>query len=202
MIITEVVRRLIMGGTQKRHWLHTVQAGHLGLNGDENDAAFEAAMEVAYQQLERDERLRYACAQAERGEEGHLHFQVYTEWKTSLRRAQVVKALPSHAEHRQGTRRQARKYCMKADTRVYTLPDLGTWRPERGDDDFGQVEGPKARALRYLTSEGLTPLEIAALDPECYFTFHRAIHETWKALQGLNVLPPAAGTLDSDGEEE
>lgn len=169
------------GNPQKRHWIHTVFASHLGLDTESNEATFEAAFAEIYEALRADRRLRYACAQAERGEEGRLHFQVYTEWKVSLRRNQVCKAMPSHAEWRTGNRQQARDYCRKADSRVFSLPDLGVWRAERGDDDFGQVEGPKARALRYITGENMTPLEIAARDPECYFTFASAIHKLFEA---------------------
>ncbi len=190
-----------MAGKQKRHWIHTIHPAHLGIDG--NEAGFEAEFERLWESLEQDSRLRYACAQAERGEEGALHFQVYTEWKTSLRLAQVCKALPSHAESREGTRTQARNYCRKADSRVFALHDLGEWRSERGDDDYGQVEGPKARALRYLTGEGLTPLEVAARDPECYFTFSNPIHTLWNALRAMEAQPPPPGTqADLVREEE
>jgi len=86
------------------------------------------------------------------------------------------------------TRTKCRDYCRKVSDdksqKVAALPDLGEWRPERGDGSTSSTgePGPKARALQYVVKDGLSPAEIARLDPECYFTFHHAIKALYLAL--------------------
>lgn len=167
---------------QKRHWVHTIWPGHAGLEDDCTTEDFVEAVEGLIEAVRADGRLRYLTGQIEVGDSDGVHAQVYTEWTTSLRRAQVCKALPSHAEYRTGTRKQARDYCRKAEGRIMAIADHGEWRPDRGDDDFGQKEGPKARALR-MVLEGKDPIDIAEEDPEAFFTFHRSIASLWGALQ-------------------
>lgn len=177
---------------QRRHWLSTIWPKHLGA---ENDEQFGVLVCELWKQLDQDTRLKYACGQFERGEEGGLHVQVYTEWNTSLRRSQVLKVLPSHSEARQGTRSQARDYCRKSEGREGALPDLGEWRAERGDDTFGASLGPKARALELITKQGLTPMEISVEDPEAYFTFSTAIHRLYEMLKVAGALPQRSEVL-------
>lgn len=167
---------------QKRHWVHTIWPAHVGL---EDDADIDEMMEAFHgviDEVRTDGRLRYLTGQIEEGDGGGVHCQVYTEWTTSLRRAQVCKALPSHAEYRTGTRQQARDYCRKSEGRIFAFIDHGEWRPERGDDDFGQRDGPKARALK-MVLEGKDPIQIAEDDPEAFFTFHRSICSLYGALE-------------------
>ena len=190
---------------QRRHWCHTIHFAHLGVvDGDEQ--AFHQAFGELWVELEKDTRLRYAGGQIERGKNGRLHAQVYTEWKASLRMNQVRKAVPSHAEPREGTRSQARDYVRKSEGRECAMPDLGEWRAERGDDTFGKQEGPKQRALRLITEVGLNPWEIAVEDPDAYFTFSTAIHRLWEALKQAGALPsrqmPKARNQTSEGDEE
>lgn len=175
---------------QRRHWMFTIQAAHLGLEGDFDDGTsttevtqFIDEMEEAWSRVEADPRVRFACGQVERGEgTDRLHGQVYVEFTKSLRNAQVRKLLPAMAEPRRGSRTQCRDYCRKADTRVYALPDLGDWTPERGDGSESSP-GPKALALQMLVQDGMTPAEIAQSHPEVFFQFHGAIKATWAALQ-------------------
>ncbi len=188
---------------QKRHWISTVHFTHLGVvDGDED--AFEAKMKEVYEALNADTRIRYACGQLERGEGGRLHAQIYTEWKCSMRRSQVAKVLPSHLEPLRGTRTQARDYCRKSEGRHSTLAEIGDWRPERGDSNFGARIGPKQRALALITQEGLEPFEIAVRDPEAYFTFSTAIHRLYEALYQSGALPERVlpDAADGCGEEE
>lgn len=170
------------GNAQKRHWVHTIWPGHCGLEDDCDDEDFIQAVHEVTDAVRSDGRLRYMTGQVEHGDQGEIHAQIYTEWTVSLRRAQVCKALPSHAEYRTGTRQQAREYCRKKEGRVEAFPDHGEWRPERGDDDFGQREGPKARALK-MVLEGKDPIQIAEEDPEAFFTFHRSIVSLYGALE-------------------
>ena len=68
------------------------------------------------------ERMRYLVYQLERAPTtGILHYQGYVEFKRSTKMGGVKKALGSdtvHLEPRQGTRDQARGYCMKEESRI------------------------------------------------------------------------------------
>lgn len=177
---------------QKRHWIHTIWPGHVGLEDDCDDEEFISAVNAVIDEVRTDGRLRYLTGQIEEGDSGGIHAQVYTEWTTSLRRTQVCKALPSHAEYRTGTRQQAREYCRKKEGRISPFPDHGEWRPERGDDDFGQRDGPKARALKMVLA-GKDPIQIAEEDPEAFFTFHRSICSLAGALEAARERKRRSG---------
>lgn len=157
---------------QKRHWMGTVQLGHLEHHTD----TFMDWWEVCQNAPD----LVYAIAQIEEAETGTLHIQVYTEWKTSLRRNEVIRrAGNGHWEPRRGSRTQCRDYCRKKDSRVEKLGEFGQWR---ADIVSNPVESPKAQAIKWLM-EGMTPAEICAKSPEVFFTHHRSILETWKMIQ-------------------
>jgi len=161
---------------QKRHWMGTIQLGHLEHHTDTFMDWWEVCKDAP--------DLVYAIAQIEEAETGTLHIQVYTEWKTSLRRSEVSKrAGMGHWEPRRGSRTQCRDYCRKKDSRVEKLGEFGEWRP---DIVSNPVESPKAQAIAWLM-EGLTPAEICAKSPEVFFTHHRSILETWKMLQTCNI---------------
>lgn len=165
------------GTAQKRHWVGTIQLGHLEHSTD----TFEDWWNV----LEAAPDLVYAIGQIEEAETGTLHIQVYTEWKTSLRRSEVIRrAGNGHWEARQGTRTQARDYCRKKDSRVKKLGEFGKWRPDVKSEP---AESPKMIALRLLVEEGKNPAEICAEYPAVFFTHHRAILETWKMLQTVSM---------------
>lgn len=165
---------------QRRHWCGTINIGHLV--GDDSEESFKEALAECWAKLGDDTRLAFACGQTEvGGESGRLHAQVYLEFTTSLRKTQVLKVLNGSFEPRWGSRTQAREYHTKSLTRVEALPDVGEFRKERSHGGETR-EGPKARCLRMLTQEGLTPSDIALSDPEAYFTFHRSIHALYDAL--------------------
>lgn len=173
------------GAEQRRHWCGTVHLGHLE---SENEEDFFEDLEQAWAKLEKDSRVVFGCGQFERGESGTLHGQIYLEFSKSLRQTQVSKVINGNWEPRHGTRTQCRDYHTKSESRVEALPDFGEFRAERAAGGV-QAVGPKARALHYITREGLTPSEIAALDPECYFTFHHSIRALWDALGRPNDRP-------------
>lgn len=169
---------------QKRHWVATVWPGHLGLDETATEEEFALALTTEWKAAIADKRVKFACGQLERNGDGALHGHGYVEFADSLRRTQVVKWLGGSWEPRHETRTQARDYVTKPKGREAPLATVGEWRPEgRGQP---AREGPKARALRYVTQEGLSPKDIALLDPECYFTFHRSIHALWDALHGAD----------------
>lgn len=161
---------------QKRHWLGTVWPGHLEFSTD--------TFQHWWLTLQSAPGLIYAVGQIEESEEGKMHIQVYTEWKTSMRRSEVAKrAGDAHWEPRRGTRTQARDYCRKKESRVHSLGEHGLWRP---DISSAPQESPKARALKMILA-GMNPKQIAIEAPDVFFTHHRSILETWKMLEGLDL---------------
>lgn len=156
----------------------TIQVGHLEFSTD--------TFQDWWLSLESAPGLVYAIGQIEEAETGSLHIQVYTEWKTSVRRSEVIRrAGKGHWEPRRGSRTQCRDYCRKKDSRVDKLGEFGTWRPDVKADP---TESPKSVALRMLVEEGKTPAEICAERPDVFFTHHRSILETWKILQQVHLM--------------
>ena len=171
---------------QKRHWLHTVHAGHLGLKDGIELQEFIDGMNHWCSNLMLDTRLRYMCGQVEKcPETGTLHGQMYTEWTKSLRLSELIKVAPSHAEYRKGTRTDARNYCTSTiyngedKGKLADLPAFGEWR----EDTEGKTrkDTQKELAIHYVVNEGLTPNEIARKDPLVYFTYHYAIERLYNA---------------------
>jgi hypothetical protein len=173
-------------GEQKRHWLLTVHDEHLkkwephGLMGTSLEQVFAECKAV-----------RYACGQLEKcPETGTLHHQIYVEFGESLRLSQVTKLFPSHAESRLGTRTDAREYCTsdtyrgKDKGQIGESWEVGHWR----QDIAGRSETQKARIIRYIVAEGLTPEGIALCDPEAFFSHYRAIRALYMARQGTWTL--------------
>jgi SHS2 domain-containing protein len=164
---------------QKRHFMHTVYAGHLGLESD-SEEDFIAAAEALFDSVKDDTGLRYLAGQVERcPDTDRLHIQAYSEWNTSLRLKQVAKRLPSHVELRKGTRTEARTYSTKKETRVHSLPELGVWRTESQEEK--KSVRMKDVALKLIVGEEMTPDEIALHAPEVYFTHFRKIEALYNA---------------------
>lgn len=129
--------------------------------------------------------LKYAVGQIEEAETGTFHIQVYTEWAQSVRRSEVIRrAGKGHWEPRHSTRKACRDYCTKTDSRIETLGEIGTWRP---DVRKNSKESPKRIAIQMLM-DGKTPVEICAEAPDVFFTHHRSILETWKMLQQCKLM--------------
>lgn len=170
---------MFMAG-QRRHYLHTVHKKHIA-SEDMADNEFIALVRVLVEGLEEDKRIRYFCGQIEKcPDSGRLHAQMYTEWKSSRRITEVIKAIPSHVENRKGTRTEARDYCRKAETRVIALGEFGEWRPE---SQAVVRPAQKEIALDCLVKFGMSPEQIALEHPHVYFTHHFAIDKLY-AMRG------------------
>nr|QKN88894.1 MAG: replication-associated protein [Cressdnaviricota sp.] len=105
------------------------------------------------------EKLQYLVYQLETSPTtGKLHAQGYLEWKSTVRVSAVVTALQMprtpHMEKRNGTREQARAYCMKEETRL-----AGTTPKEYGEWRTGTSRGAKNK-------QALLDLKAYVLDPE------------------------------------
>lgn len=101
----------------------------------------------ALQALTTHKWFRYMVYQVERGNETSLlHIQGYIEFKRSLRMNKVKTLMNSpsvHLEPRQGTRKQARDYCMKEESRWANPMEFGEWT----EDKTGRTDLKKAREL-------------------------------------------------------
>jgi hypothetical protein len=167
-------------GEQKRHWILTVHDEHLKKWDIVNQ--LQNTIEDYFAQCK---AVRYACGQTEAcPQTGKIHQQIYVEFKDSLRLSQVVKLFPSHAEPRLGTRTDAREYCSKETYNGKSKGKLagsdwevGTWR----QDVEGRSQTQKQRILQYICVQGLTPADIAKLDPEAYFSHWRNIRALYNA---------------------
>ena len=185
-----------MTNEQKRHWVSTVWPGHMGYEATDDEAELIDAYEAFWRELADAPGLKYGIAQIERSPDtGQLHIQAYTEWAQSKRRTEVYKILPSDLDFRRGSRDTARDYCRKTDSRVKVLPELGEWRKEKAP-----AVSPKQRALSYLR-DGLSPADICAMDPECYFTHWRSINAVFGSLQ-MKPLRTSDTSLEHGKKEE
>lgn len=84
----------------------------------------------------RDDVVRYAIWQRERGDNGTEHLQGYLELKKPMRIAAVKRLMGTdrvHLEQRRGTREQARDYCRKDESSLGDRVELGEWQQRRGD---------------------------------------------------------------------
>ena len=179
---------------QRRHWGHTVHYGHVGLdaeemddineddNGDELDleVEFTERLRCWWESLIQLPGLRYAVGQLERcPDTNRLHGQVYSEWVGAVRGTTLYRRAPSDLKPKWASRDTCRAYHKKPESRIEKLGEFGEWRI---DSVVGELSN-KQRALQYVVKDGLRPAEIARLDPEVYFTHHRAITELWQALR-------------------
>lgn len=102
-----------------------------------------------------------------------LHVQAYVEFYNQLRLAGVKSRLQDqtlHAEKKRGTRKQAREYCMKDDTRVIGTDYvcLGLFKTIQGDrSDITQ--------LKDFIETGVTEADVAEAFPVAYLRMSTGI---------------------------
>lgn len=152
--------------TRVRNWCWTL-----------NNPTITAAVMRAH--LEQHKNFRYSVFQLEKGESGTPHFQGYIEFNAPMR-FNAVKTLIGgnpHLEGRNGTRDQARDYCMKEDSRLH-----GPW--EAGSFTVG---GQGARndllAIADEFKAGSRINKIANDYPDMYVRYHKGIEKLQVHLQ-------------------
>jgi hypothetical protein len=130
-----------------------------------------------------NDKVRYLVYQKERcPTTGKLHFQGYIEMKSPVRGTTIQKLFGCKAEKdvpsqlrfflRNGTREQARDYCMKEDTRVEG--NSGPW--EFGNfDDGGQGTRNDIAGLYQMVKDEKKNIEIMEANPELYMRTYRAL---------------------------
>ncbi len=181
---------------QKRHWVGTIWAGHLGIDEDCSEEEIIDAFRREWDILENTPNMRYLGGQIERADTGRLHIQFYIEFSKSYRMNEVLRSISANIEPRKGTRDEARKYCRstiykgKNKGRIVLLPEFGEWRVEAS-----AKISPKQRALQML-KQGFSPSDILQHDPDVYFTHYRAIEATYGLLTKSGII------LNTVGEEE
>ena len=88
------------------------------------------------------ESIKYFIGQREQGEEtGTEHFQFYIEFEFARHFKTVKSVLPpgTHIEQRKGTKKQAREYCCKPETRVGEVYEYGEFIEERQRTDLHNI---------------------------------------------------------------
>lgn len=126
---------------------------------------------------------------------GREHIQGYVEFKKSIRLA-AVKVLFNddsiHLERRQGTRDQAKAYCMKADSRKEgTSPvEFGTW-------DVSPGRRSDLQRVYDQISNGADDGEIAELYPIEYMKYSRAIKEMIRVIRNRNECRAIVDSLET-----
>ncbi len=181
---------------QKRHWVGTIWAGHLGIDEDCSEEEIIDAFRREWDILENTPNMRYLGGQIERADTGRLHIQFYIEFSKSYRMNEVLRSISANIEPRKGTRDEARKYCRstiykgKNKGRIVLLPEFGEWRVEAS-----AKISPKQRALQML-KQGFSLSDILQHDPDVYFTHYRAIEATYGLLTKSGII------LNTVGEEE
>jgi len=186
---------------QRRHFMHTVWHGHVGM--DRTDPYDQEEILIAYQkhwnllEEQANDALRYAVGQLEVDKDGHLHIQCYTEWTRSFREAEVAKRWPSSVQMRNESRESCVTYCKKRIcpkhghvTKILELPTIGKWRDDPHDNHRTSL---KQRAIELVVA-GRTPEEIARDFPEVYFTHGARIKDLarmygWEEYGDTLVIP-------------
>lgn len=142
---------------QLRNWLITVN------NPTETDEQF-------YEYCKKLNHLKYFVFQREKGEkEGTEHFQLYIEFQVGKTFNTMKEYFPrAHIEKREGTKKQARKYCMKEDTRISEKPF------EYGD--FVEIgERSDINDVIQMAKENIDDMEILEAYPAQYFKNYAAV---------------------------
>ena len=149
-----------MANVQLRNWVLTVN------NPEPTDEEF-------FNALKRLPHIKYFAFQREMGEEtGTPHFQLYIEFEVGKRFETMKEYFPTaHIESRNGSKKQAREYCTKNDTRMeghkpYEYGELG----ESGErTDLVEI----AARMR----EGATEKEIEIEFPSQYLRYYKNIQQ-------------------------
>lgn len=176
---------------QKRFFMITLWPGHVGMNWPEgtpdkppregnddwDEELFKERLRFWWDSMAIPE-VTYRVGQMEVDDNGQLHGQIAVKTARSVR---AVTMMRKHSGHWEPARNPAAvyNYVQKTEGRIEFLGEDGT-KPAGG-----RTEGhgsSKRRAIRMLVQDKLTPEQIAATDPEAYFTHHRAIDRLWERL--------------------
>lgn len=101
-------------------------------------------------------KCKYCIYQLEKGDNDTEHYQGYIEFQNQRRFSTVKKLLGknAHIERRQGTRDQARDYCMKSQTKIGETIEVGEWIAQGQRKDLEEIAKTlKKRTLGEMADE-------------------------------------------------
>jgi len=133
-------------------------------------------------------KFRYVVFQLETGENDTTHYQGYIEFSSPIRFnacKNIIGGNP-HIEKRQGTRDQARDYCMKDNTRVPNSQpnEYGTWSSGGAGtrNDIAQIaeEFKAGKRIRYIANEY----------PSVYVRYHKGLEKLHALMQPKRTAVP------------
>lgn len=162
------------GSGSARHWCFTIN----------NPVDLDPNRLLA--NMESHRHFRYGVFQLEAGDSGTPHYQGYIEFKNVMRLRAVATLLTGHPhlEQRQGTRDQARDYCMKEDSRLDGPFEAGEWR----NVGQGQRVDLGAATDTLISSKDLG--ETARAHPREWVRYHRGFESLFTRLQPRRTEPP------------
>lgn len=119
---------------------------------------------------------------------GNLHVQGYVEFKRSVRLGSAKKILgdnTTHFEPRQGSRDQARAYCMKEESRLHGPYEFGEWVP-------GEEARSESKLVVDAIQHGVPLTEIYQNFPNTALRMFKNIGQLWNVFN----VKPRDGTTD------
>lgn len=116
---------------------------------------------------------KYLVFQTEKGDNGTTHYQGYIELKKPMRVVALHKLVTKDVwfRERNGTRVQARNYCMKEDTRTDGPWEYGSWNGK----ETAQGQRSDLEELSAMIHAGATPYEIETAMPSTYYRYSNAV---------------------------
>lgn len=115
--------------------------------------------------------VRYFVFQLERGESGTPHYQGYIEFKENVTWTALRRVAPMHVEKRQGTRAQAREYCMSTDKDGEVLSPPCEW----GQWELAQGRRSDLAEVAQAVLDGTSLVTIAREHPSTFVRNHRGL---------------------------
>lgn len=110
---------------------------------------------------------------------GRFHIQGYVEFKRSVRlnsAKKLIKLPTAHLEPRQGSRQQARNYCMKEESRSLN-DDAGPY--EYGEWTEGETKRSELHDCIVGIQEGKAWKDLVIENPSCAIRYYRNLHQVW-----------------------
>jgi len=127
----------------------------------------------------------YVVFQKEKGEcDQTEHYQGFMELKKRSRLTAIKKYMPrAHLEAMQGTRSQAREYCMKEESRIDGPWEYGIWK------STGQGRRTDLHVIDEKIKSGATIAQICDEHGATYMKFHRGIEKLVGRKQPVRTEP-------------
>lgn len=114
--------------------------------------------------------LKYCVFQREKGAKGTEHIQMYIEYTNSKKFSTVKNQFPkAHIENRKGTKKQARDYCMKKQSRINEPIEIGTFVDNGQRTDLEDILN--------MIKNGATDIDIMDSYPTQYMRYTSSIEK-------------------------